>query len=325
MAVFYLGHWLFTFPFVNEAINPVGIAMFHSIFNICTTALLLPFTKQLVKLAEGTIKTEPEREVAFLDERLLKTPSVALQECTNITVEMAHLAKKSMFGAMDILFNYDEKQDQLIRDMEGDIDIYEDHLGSYLVKLSGTNLSDSDSRQISKLLHTIGNFERISDHAVNIVGCAKEISDKDIRLSDEGLREIGIATDDIKEIMNISIDRNLRTPLFWQIFDQIKELIINGSLPDGSALPSERTQARILGVHRNTIIKAYSLLKDADLIDSVQGVGYVVTYREETAEAKDGKETGSGRSKKRGSGMVNWATLIKDEYQDMSTMTVPLA
>lgn len=117
--------------------------------------------------------------------------------------------------------------------------------------------------------------------------------------------------------MNISIDRNLRTPLFWQIFDQIKELIINGSLPDGSALPSERTQARILGVHRNTIIKAYSLLKDADLIDSVQGVGYVVTYREETAEAKDGKETGSGRSKKRGSGMVNWATLIKDEYQDM--------
>mgnify|MGYP003817751619 CR=1 FL=1 len=206
MAVFYLGHWLFTFPFVNEAINPVGIAMFHSIFNICTTALLLPFTKQLVKLAEGTIKTEPEREVAFLDERLLKTPSVALQECTNITVEMAHLAKKSMFGAMDILFNYDEKQDQLIRDMEGDIDIYEDHLGSYLVKLSGTNLSDSDSRQISKLLHTIGNFERISDHAVNIVGCAKEISDKDIRLSDEGLREIGIATDAIKEIMDIAIN-----------------------------------------------------------------------------------------------------------------------
>ena len=206
LLVFYSLHAFIDFAFLNKTINPVGIAMFHSIFNICTTALLLPFTNKLVKLAEKVIKTEPEKEVAFLDERLLKTPSVAVGECKNQTVEMAHISMDSMVKGMDLLFHYDEKTDELIHDMEDDVDIFEDHLGSYMVKLSGSDLSDADTRQVSKMLHTIGNFERISDHAVNLVATAKEVDEKKIMLSNEGLRELGIAKDALKEILHITME-----------------------------------------------------------------------------------------------------------------------
>jgi len=206
LTVFYVAHMIINFTFVDKAVNPVGIAMFHSIFNICTTALLLPFTQQLVKLAEKTIKTEPAKEVAFLDERLLKTPSIAVSECNNQTTDMARIAKDSMFKGMDLLFDFNEKSAELIHSMEDDVDIYEDHLGSYLVKLSACDLSDQDTNQVAKMLHTIGNFERISDHAVNLVGTAKEISDKKIELTPECLKELEVAKNAIKEIMDITIE-----------------------------------------------------------------------------------------------------------------------
>ena len=205
MAVFYILHAFINFHFVNNTISPVGIAMFHSIFNICTTALLLPFTQVLVKIAVKTIHTEPEREVAFLDERLLKTPGVAIRECNNQTIEMAHIAKNSMFKAMDLLFNYSEDGEKAVREMEEDVDVFEDHLGSYLVKLSANELSDRATREISKMLHTIGNFERISDHAVNILSASREIRDKNVEMSEVAKQEIGIITAALKEIMDISI------------------------------------------------------------------------------------------------------------------------
>jgi len=205
MTVFYVLHAFINFHFVNNTISPVGIALFHSIFNICTTALLLPFTQVLVKIAVKTIKTEPEREVAFLDERLLKTPGVAIRECNNQTIEMAHIAKNSMFKAMDLLFDYTEDGEKAVREMEEDVDVFEDHLGSYLVKLSANELSDRATREISKMLHTIGNFERISDHAVNILSASREIKDKDVEMSDVAKKEIGVITDALKEIMDISI------------------------------------------------------------------------------------------------------------------------
>ncbi len=205
MTLYFIAHFLIDMPFIASAISPVGIAVVHSIFNITTTVLLLPFSKQLVKLAEGTIKTEPEKEIAFLDERLLNTPSIALQECNHIATDMAYVAKNSMMAAMDLLFDYDREKAENVKELEKEADIYEDRLGSYLVRLSGAQLSDADSRQISKLLHTIGDFERISDHAVNVTEAAQELSEKKIVLSEEGRREIRIATSAIKEILDIAI------------------------------------------------------------------------------------------------------------------------
>lgn len=206
MILYFVGHYTIHFSFIEETINPVGIAIVHSIFNICTTALLLPFSKMLVKIAEGTIKTVPEKEIAFLDERLLKTPSIALQECNHITTNMALIAKDSIISAMKLFVKYDEAEFDKVAKMETDVDVYEDRLGTYLIKLSAAELSDSDSRQISKLLHTIGDFERISDHAVNLTEVAKEISEKNISLSPEGTKEIEVVTKALTEILEMSIE-----------------------------------------------------------------------------------------------------------------------
>lgn len=208
-AFYCVMHYMVELPILQQAITPVNIAIVHSIFNISTTIILLPFTKMLVKIANTVIKDteeEPEREIAFLDERLLNTPSIALQECTSIANEMAVVTKRSIFEAMDLMFNYNEEKGQAVKDLETEVDIYEDKLGNYLVKLSAHDLSDTDNILVSKMLHTIGDLERISDHAVNIMETAKEIHDKGLKLTDEGIKEIGVATEAIKEILAMTID-----------------------------------------------------------------------------------------------------------------------
>lgn len=205
MIFYMIAFYGFKLSFVEEAINPVSIAVVHSVFNITTTLLLLPFSKQLVKIAEGTIKTEPEQEVAFLDERLLNTPSIAVAECTQIAVEMGHISKESILDAMEILFHYDEKKAEKVKELESKVDIYEDRIGSYLVKLSAYDISDSDSKQISKMLQCIGDFERISDHAVNVMEAARELHDKKLDLSKEGRHELKTATAAIREILDLAV------------------------------------------------------------------------------------------------------------------------
>ena len=205
MIVYMIAFYGFDLVFINEAISPVGIAVVHSIFNITTTMLLLPFSKQLVKIAERAIKTEPAQEVVFLDERLLNTPSIAVGECAQITAEMGHIAKNSIIEAMEVLFHYNEEKAEHVRLLEGEADLYEDRLGNYLVKLSAYDLSDADNKQVSKMLHTIGDFERISDHAVNIMEAAKELNEKNMDLSKGGRHELKIATRAIQEIMELAI------------------------------------------------------------------------------------------------------------------------
>lgn len=133
---------------------------------------------------------------------------------------------------MDLLFSYNEKKAAGVKDLEGEVDIYEDRLGSYLVKLSGYDLSDTDSKQISKLLHTIGDFERISDHAVNVMQAAKEIEEKKAPLSPEGLAEIKVATAAIREIMEIAIkafdENNLELAYRVEPLEQVVDGIIEG-------------------------------------------------------------------------------------------------
>ena len=204
MVLFYVAHALFQFPWIDSSIGPLGIAVSHTVFNVLTTIFLLPFSDKIVLLARKMIRTEG-RESSFLDERLFRTPSVAIQECRNKTDEMAELAFGNVEKAMELIFKYDDEKAAEIETVESQIDRYEDKLGSYLVKLSGFELSDTDSRMISTLLHTIGDFERIGDHGITILQAAKEIKDKGMVFSDTAMMELEHIKGALDEIISITM------------------------------------------------------------------------------------------------------------------------
>jgi len=192
---------------INEQIDMWGIAACHSVFNILTTALLLPFQKWLEKMANIIVKDSAEKEeYALIDERLFKTPSIAIEECNNHTIKMAEIAKDVIVKSISLLDSFDEKVAQDVLDRETALDNYEDKLGTILVRLSGKSLSASDSRKIAKLLHTIGDFERIGDHAVNLVYNATEIKEKNIAFSDAAKKELAVIIEAVKDIMALTLD-----------------------------------------------------------------------------------------------------------------------
>ena len=205
MALYFGLHIIFDFGFVDKPINPMGIALCHSIFNIATTVLLLPFSDQLIMIASKTIKTEPERKIAFLDDRLFERPSVAIAECEKLSYEMADLSKTSVDEIVNKLFGYSVELDEHITELEKMVDKYEDRLGSYLMRFSGKELSVGDSRTVSKILHTIGDFERISDHALNLTESAREISEKRVVMSDSAMKELDKLGKAVEEIVQKTI------------------------------------------------------------------------------------------------------------------------
>ena len=202
------------FPFANDMIDEKGIAIVHTAFNVIATLILMPFSRQLEKLACMTIRdsaadieeaeadSAAEKAVAMLDDRFLATPSFALEQCNVAAEKMAEISFKSIKRAMRLVGNYTEKEADKVRREEEQADIFEDRLGTYLVKLSGHELSVADSKTATKLLHDIGDYERISDHAVNILEAAKEMKDKHISFSDEAMRELGIISMAINEIID---------------------------------------------------------------------------------------------------------------------------
>ena len=208
LSLFYLINALVDLPFMEQQLNSVGIAVIHTAFNLTATLLFLPFTKQLEKLACLTIRDKPGEEsleVPMLDKRLLNTPSVAIEQCRNVAYKMAALTKKTLLMSLDAVTNYDAKIAQDIIDNENAIDLYEDNIGSYILKISSKDLSVNDSQVVSNLLHTIGDLERISDHAVNIVEAAEEMHTKKVRFSKSAEKEVGIMIRAVTEILDMSI------------------------------------------------------------------------------------------------------------------------
>ncbi len=208
LSLFYIINAIFELPFMNEQLNSVGIAIIHTCFNVLATALFLPFTKQLEKLACLTIRDNPEEEdlaIPMLDKRFLNTPSVAIEQCRNVAYKMARITQKTLLMSLDLIHQYDPKVAQEIHENENTIDIYEDNIGSYILKISSKNLSESDSRVVSNLLHTIGDLERISDHAVNISEACEEMHTKKIKFSPAAEKEIVIMIDAVKEILDMAI------------------------------------------------------------------------------------------------------------------------
>lgn len=198
---------VFDFSFTHMAINPFMIAVCHSIFNVVTTAVLMPFTKQLEKLANFIVRDKKGKggKGTLLDERLISTvPSFAVANAFDVDCEMCELSRKAFSDAMGLLDNYNEKTADAVTEMEGKLDIYEDQLGTYMVKLSKRGASDSDSKRIAKILHTINDFERIGDHAENLVGVAREMHDKGIVFSHEAKAEIENLSAALHEILDMT-------------------------------------------------------------------------------------------------------------------------
>lgn len=208
LSLFYLVNGLIDMPFMTETLNSTGIAVIHTCFNVLVTSLFLPFTKQLEKLACFTVRDKPgdeETEVPILDKRFLKTPSVAIEQCKTVAFKMAKLTKKTLLMSLDLVDKYDKEIAQTVVDNENAIDIYEDKIGSYILQVASKDLSVADSRVVSNLLHTIGDLERISDHAVNIKETAEEMYEKKVKFSPAAEKEVGIMINAVTEILDMAI------------------------------------------------------------------------------------------------------------------------
>lgn len=209
LSIFYLLNAFISMPFMEESLNAVGIAVIHTGFNVLATALFLPFTKQLEKLACLTVRDDSNDEKLtpmLLDERLLKTPSVAIEQCRNVCIRMARLTQETLKMSMEVVTTFDAKKCAEVIDNENAIDIFEDKIGSYILKISSKDLSENDSKIVSSMLHTIGDLERISDHAVNIVEAAEEMHSKKIKFSQQALRELPVIVNAVSEILDMSIN-----------------------------------------------------------------------------------------------------------------------
>ena len=207
LSVFFALNAVFHFPFYYDQANAFNIAVIHTVFNLTTTAILLPFNKLLVKLAILTVPDDKKpQQNTLLDERLLSTPAVAINRAMLVGGDMAEICRTSLLQAMSTTRKWDDAIADEVRRKEDAVDHYEDALGTYLVQLSGRTLSKADNRTINTLLHTIGDFERISDHSVNLLEAAEEIRDKSIRFSDEALDDLSVLEAALQDIVNRTVD-----------------------------------------------------------------------------------------------------------------------
>ncbi len=212
LGMYYLVGWILGLTNVfdvftlaeNSTINMWGIAATHTIFKFLAVGLLFPFSNALVKLAEKTIKGDDKHGDEYtdmLDDRLLDTPSVALERSRSVAGQMAVVACQYLRNSIGLFRNYDSKAADDIREAESKVDVYEDVLGSYLVKLSSQSMDERDSHEVTKLLHIIGDLERISDHSVNLVDSAEEIKDKALVFSEEAKAELDVLYAAVSEIV----------------------------------------------------------------------------------------------------------------------------
>lgn len=207
LILFYGGNLIFHFAFMNQPVGAVGIAFCHTVFNVFTTVILLPFSRQLEQLARRLIKSEPKKEhFAFLDPLLLRTPGVAVSECVNMTVQMGQTARRNVLLAIEQLSDYQESRETEILENEDKLDIYEDRLGGYLVEISQHGISIADSRTVSRLLHAIGDFERLGDHALNLQESARELHEKELHFSAAAEAELEVLLSALRDILDQALN-----------------------------------------------------------------------------------------------------------------------
>ena len=234
-VIFYALNAIVNFAFTSVSIDAWGVALVHTLFKLICVALIGPFYKQLAKLSMAIIKdSKDDQETStLLDDRLLGTPSVAVGRATQVVVTMAELSTKSMIDAISLFDEFDTKVADSVRDIEDKVDNLEDAIGSYLIKVSTGATDPADSEQITKLLHIIGDYERISDHAVNIVESCEEIRAKKLVFSEEAANEIAVLRNAVKEILELAytsfinndLDAASKIESLEQVVDDLRDKI----------------------------------------------------------------------------------------------------
>ena len=214
MTVFYIINAIVGFSFFHQSATPAGIAIIHSVFNITATIILLPIAKGLEKLACLTIRDKKEdvavsaedKEFMILEPRFLEKPAFAVEQSRNAARKMAEESHNALFTALKLVDKYSEDDVERVQNMEAKVDRYEDELGTYLVKLSHKDISEADSHSLSIMLHCIGDFERISDHAVNIKESAQELHKKGLKFSASAKKDLEILGEAVEDIVNTAYE-----------------------------------------------------------------------------------------------------------------------
>ena len=242
-VAFYVLHSFMNFAFMDTNVSALTIAFVHTLFNIISTVILLPFEGAIEKLAVNTIKSKKdERETDVfdaLDERFLDVPSFAVEKCRELVCDMANMSKECFKRATNLLLNeYNEKEFEEIQKLELLIDKYEDKTSTYLIRIAAKQMSSKDSKVVSELLHCIGDLERISDHALNVAEVAKEIHDKEISFSDIAIGDIKVITRATDEVLSLAIESLINDDLsvakcvepLEQVIDRLKRKIKAGHI-----------------------------------------------------------------------------------------------
>ena len=206
LVVYCIARYVVDLALFNDSITPVMIAVFHSIFNVATTIILLPFSNSLVKIAKKLVTTDNADGQVVLDERLLLSPGLAVKECLEKTNEMAELARDSFKNALDLFDNYSYSKFDDIEVMEERLDYLEDQLDTFLIHLSGKDVSEDGNNEISKMLHAINDFERIGDHAINMAKLAKQIDDNNLEFSKNARKELTVLNNALREILTLTVE-----------------------------------------------------------------------------------------------------------------------
>ena len=218
-------------PILDESANEVSIAIVHTAFNVVGTAILFPFTGLLEKLAVKTVgnKKGANDKTIMLDERLIATPAIAISQCKEVVNDMSRLSVEALNKTFEMFGNFNEKTFDEIAALEDEVDMYEDTVGTYLVKLSASNLTPENSREVTKLLHTIGDLERLSDHAVNIAKSMQEMFDKKLTFSEKANKEIATMIAAVREITGLAhncfVESDLKTAYLVEPLEQVIDVL----------------------------------------------------------------------------------------------------
>ncbi|MEG1560529.1 MAG: Na/Pi cotransporter family protein [Clostridia bacterium] len=257
LPIFYLLNAIIGFDFLMLPMNPADIAIVHTAFNVLNTIMLYPFANLLSKLSMRIIKDDP-KEIKFspplLDERLLSSPSFAIQQSRQTAINMARLAQENFFLALSLFDKFSPEIEAEVHSNERLIDKFEDKLGTYLVKISGKDLIEEDSVEMAKLLHVLSDFERIGDHALNLSESARELYDKKIVFSDDALTELGVMKRAVVDIINMTIDAFVNGTILETVDVEALEAIIDELKDEIRIRHTLRVQDGLCGVEPGFVL-----------------------------------------------------------------------
>lgn len=299
MTIFYIAHYLVDFAFIDKTVLPVNIAVVHSLFNILTTLILYPFSNKLVSISNKIVHYDKDEEenTEFLDDLLLKTPSVAVDEARRKMKEMLIMAFENFDRALKLSDEWDDKIFKKLGKVETKLDYYEDQLSGFNVKIAAEELSDEDSATVSMMLHTITDAERIGDRAVNIAESVKELVDKKLVFSDEARYELNVIADALREIVENTkkcfVDGDIEAAYMVEPIEEVIDDLVEKSKDNHVARLKEGTCTLELGLILNDILINLERISDhcsniaADKIEQNGGNLHLHEYKKRIKEQKD--------------------------------------